>query len=148
MNLDRYDWNRTTLSALAKVGVLTILFQKKDYTNRKMICTLMPAVIRTKVNDPAENAIFNKGEYTPFRIFDLELDEWRSFIPSRIISAVWETLESDVILKKYPIIKTRPQKVLVEMEVPKGSLDYVTLEHIKKALLAVGYKITTIQTPR
>jgi hypothetical protein len=142
MILDKKEFKKDTFEKLAKVGVLTVTFYKADFTYRRMVCTLMPDILKDKPMDKGARYTYS----SPVRVFDLEKDAWRSFVPSKIETAQWDCLSASDIKIKYPVIKTRVHKIQLELEVPKGNLDYVTVEHIKKALTALQYKVNGVKT--
>lgn len=88
------DFSRKTLSALAKIGVLTVNFYSANGGNKYMICTLMPEVLNKYSN------IVEKSD-SALRVFDLDIHEWRSFIPSNVSDVVWEPMTAPEIETKF-----------------------------------------------
>lgn len=60
----------------------TITFTKKDGTERTMRCTRNPESIPT-AHQPKDSSSDKSTTAVP--VFDLEAEEWRSFIPENII---------------------------------------------------------------
>ena len=75
------------LSELLQTGEVTVTFTKKDDSVRVMRCTqfidLIPAEKRPKLQDPAATA--KAPHPTNMRVFDLTLNEWRSFNYTTVI---------------------------------------------------------------
>jgi hypothetical protein len=66
------QWMRDML----KLGEMTVVFTKKDGTDRSMLCTLVESQI------PVEKAPKNTGKAKSddaMAVFDIEKQEWRSF---------------------------------------------------------------------
>ena len=74
------DWDKFTvwLKGILKVSPVTVTFTKKDGTERVMKCTLeesqLPKVELKEDTQP------RKESTTSMRVFDLEKNEWRSFV--------------------------------------------------------------------
>lgn len=63
------------LNAIKKSDV-TVLFTKKDGTDREMLCTLAESLIPSDKRPKTENTKFSDEA---LRVFDLDKQEWRSF---------------------------------------------------------------------
>lgn len=74
------DWDKFTpwLKSMLHVGPVTVTFTKKDGTERVMKCTLEESQL-PKV-ELKENATPRKESTTSMRVFDLDKNEWRSFV--------------------------------------------------------------------
>jgi hypothetical protein len=73
-------WDSFTdfLKAGLSVATMTITFTKADGTERVMNCTLDPAVL-PPAEPLAEGKTPRKQSTTSMRVFDTDLNEWRSF---------------------------------------------------------------------
>jgi hypothetical protein len=77
--------NLDLLYEYLRTGQVTVTFTKKDGTERVMRCTQDPNQI------PNDGSILFTGSNHPeyndqCRVYDLDLGEWRSFKPSKLIS--------------------------------------------------------------
>jgi hypothetical protein len=68
------DALRTWLDGLLHEGVVTVTFEKKDGTTREMNCTLKDTPVVEKKTD-----IVRKPNNEVMSVFDVDLQEWRSF---------------------------------------------------------------------
>lgn len=72
----------------------TVRFTKKDGTERTMICTknmeFIPEEHHPKKKD--ENAPVRKKNDNLFVVFDLQKNEWRSFLKESIISVEYQSI--------------------------------------------------------
>lgn len=75
---DQWTEFRTWLVSHMKMGPVTVTFTKKDGTERVMNCTLQEDAL-PKV-ELKEGATPRKENTDTLRVFDLEKQEWRSFI--------------------------------------------------------------------
>lgn len=76
--------SKQLLDALVK-GPVTVLFEKADGTERQMLCTLNESVVPETKNSGRKT---NEEVRT---VFDLDLNQWRSFRYDRVISWVEAT---------------------------------------------------------
>ncbi len=74
------DWDKFTkwLKGMLHVSPATVTFTKKDGTERVMKCTLEESKL-PKV-ELKEDTKPKKESTTSLRVFDLEKNEWRSFV--------------------------------------------------------------------
>lgn len=77
------DWNEKErhefqmwLRSHLHFGPVTIVFKKKDGTEREMKCTLKPDLVKEYEKKTERNKTLNE-EVCP--VFDLDKQEWRSF---------------------------------------------------------------------
>ena len=72
---------RTWLIGHMKMGPVTVTFTKKDGTERVMNCTLQSELLPAElVKESTEPKKERKENTDALRVFDLEKQEWRSFI--------------------------------------------------------------------
>jgi hypothetical protein len=77
------------LKKLLHEHTLTVLFTKKDGTQRTMLCTLMPEYLPvTDKQEGDEMKKERKGNNTSLRVWDLEKKDWRAFRIDSIVSHV------------------------------------------------------------
>ena len=74
---DDWDGFSNWLDGILHINPVTVIFTKKDGTERVMRCTLQPELL-PKV-ELKENAKTRKESTTSMRVFDLDKNEWRSF---------------------------------------------------------------------
>lgn len=80
-------------------GVFNISFTKADKSIREMRCTRDPLLIPvdnnelTKVVEIKEGAKPRKANFTVLRVYDLSINEWRSFKLSSLISKELESVQ-------------------------------------------------------
>ena len=73
----------TEILELLRTKICELVFQKRDGTERHMICTLKPDLIpHVSVHKLHEER--EQKDYTP--VYDLEEQAWRAFKPSMLIS--------------------------------------------------------------
>lgn len=60
------------------IGSVKVTFTKKDGTVREMLCTRKPTII--PADKHPKGLIVESDEATTIRVFDMDKDEWRSFI--------------------------------------------------------------------
>jgi len=134
------DFNRETLRTLAKVGVLTVTFEKADYSTRLMVCTLHPDYL-DKVSGPAlvKPSTRHRDNNEPLRVFDLEAGEWRQFTATCVQKASWEAADADAIDRMYSTL-TREFKVRVEF--PKN--ETITPTDIRDAIIKAGIDVIEV----
>lgn len=75
--------NKELFIALLKEGLVKIVFEKKDGTDREMICTLKPSIISEYWISAESRMKFNESVLP---VFDLDAKGWRSFR--------WESLKT------------------------------------------------------
>lgn len=74
--------NLDLLYEYLSTGHVTVTFTKKDGTERVMRCTQNADLI-----PPSPSTVTEKREYEDqCRVYDLDIGEWRSFKPSKVIS--------------------------------------------------------------
>lgn len=78
------DWLIGVLRDDNKSTVVT--FKKKDGTTRKMKCTRNPSLIPEEHHPKTES----EESTNTIRVFDLEKQEWRSFIVENVMSIDYE----------------------------------------------------------
>jgi hypothetical protein len=66
----------------------TVTFTKKDGTSRVMRCTRNPELIPTEQQPSSEST--RKAPATSVSAFDLDKNEWRSFLPENITHLNYE----------------------------------------------------------
>lgn len=66
------------LRDLLHTSEVSIIFTKKDGTDRKMLCTLMENVIPND-KKPKESEKIRKVSNESLAVFDVEKQDWRSF---------------------------------------------------------------------
>jgi hypothetical protein len=73
------DWAKLDkwLRGVLQTETVTVTFTKKDGTERVMNCTTNPAIV-PKV-EVKEDAKPRKQSETSIRVFDTDINEWRSF---------------------------------------------------------------------
>lgn len=77
-------------------GVVTVVFTKKDGTQRTMRCTTNLALIpQDRHPKPIAETVLDAPDATTQRAFDLDLGEWRSFKHDSVISVSTLTNESE-----------------------------------------------------
>ena len=64
--------------------ICTVVFLKKDKTERTMMCTLMSSYI--KDNDLVPSGGGTQGPVDQVRVVDTEINQWRSFNLSTVLS--------------------------------------------------------------
>ena len=74
MNEEMQQWVRTML----RQGVLTVTFTKKDGSERILECTLTEDLIPADAV-PTGTGSTKKKNPDAIAVYDLEIDEWRSF---------------------------------------------------------------------
>lgn len=67
------------LKELLKTNTVTVLFTKRDGTQRKMICTLQESLLPVKLSEDAEASDTKIKNPDLLTVFDLEKNAWRSF---------------------------------------------------------------------
>jgi hypothetical protein len=102
MNIDARDC--ISLRALLKVGILTIEFTKADSSHRRMVCTLVPEFLDAKPHDWISWSRQVSNGF-PMPVFDLEENDWRSFVPNRLISVSWEPADRKTIQNCQKLLK-------------------------------------------
>lgn len=75
-------------SLLADGKPTTVTFTKKDGTSRVMRCTRNPALIPVESQPSSDSA--RKVPTTSVAAFDLDKQEWRSFLPENITHLNYE----------------------------------------------------------
>lgn len=70
------DWLRIAL----KSNTLSVTFTKKDGTERVMRCTLDPNLLPKKEIKEGQEITERKKSDTSIAVYDLDKNEWRSFI--------------------------------------------------------------------
>ena len=68
---------KTWIKSVLKIGATTVEFIKKDGTERKMLCTLDPELLRELVME--EKGKPRKASEEALSVYDLEANAWRSF---------------------------------------------------------------------
>lgn len=64
--------------------IMEVVFTKTDGTNRVMLCTQALELIPEDKHPSGEsNTVYDENQV---RVFDLEVNEWRSFLKDNIIS--------------------------------------------------------------
>lgn len=64
----------------AQRGIVTVHFVKKDGTNRKMVCTLLPEYIIDNRQLLQEGDAPKRAEHPDvLSVWDIEANDWRSF---------------------------------------------------------------------
>ena len=78
------DWNKLDkwLRNVLQTETVTVTFTKKDGTERIMNCTTNPSIV-PKV-EIKEGATPRKVSETTMRVFDTDINEWRSFTTKSI----------------------------------------------------------------
>jgi hypothetical protein len=79
------DW---LVNLLADAKPTTVTFTKKDGTARVMRCTRNPELIPTEQHPSTEST--RKASTTSVTAFDLDKNEWRSFLPENITHINYE----------------------------------------------------------
>jgi hypothetical protein len=77
------DWHkfRTWLIGMLKVGPVTVTFNKKDGSERIMLCTLEPdALPPMPIKESTETAKPKKENLEVISVYDLNAKGWRSFV--------------------------------------------------------------------
>jgi hypothetical protein len=73
--MQSFEARQLILKAIKNSDV-TVLFTKKDGTDREMLCTLAESLIPSDKRPKTENTKFSDDA---LRVFDLDKKEWRSF---------------------------------------------------------------------
>jgi len=76
------EFDRAELAKYLSIGELFVTFTKKDGSERVMRCTIDTHLIPTD-KQPTSNTQSDKTS-DQFRVFDTELQEWRSFLISNV----------------------------------------------------------------
>jgi len=82
-----YQYLKEDLKKLLHENTLSVLFTKKDGTQRAMLCTLMAEhlpVVDKQEGDEVKKE--RKESDTSIRVWDLEKKDWRSFRIDSIVS--------------------------------------------------------------
>lgn len=69
------DW----LKALLRENAVTIVFTKKDGTDRELLCTLSEDKIPQEFAPKSENSLDRARSEDALAVYDLEKGDWRSF---------------------------------------------------------------------
>lgn len=76
------EYNLERLADELHHHVLCVKFVKADGTERTMRCTLVPSLLPSI---PSEESVSDAVEHDrAVVVWDLELEDWRSFVPSRV----------------------------------------------------------------
>jgi hypothetical protein len=78
------EWNTLDkwLRTILQTETVAVTFTKKDGTTRVMNCTLNPDIVpKTEIKEDAKP---RKQSETSIRVFDIDKQEWRSFIVKSI----------------------------------------------------------------
>lgn len=70
----KYDMRQAALN-----GVITVHFVKRDGTDRRMVCTLLPEYITDDRQLLQENTITRAENPNTLSVWDIEANGWRSF---------------------------------------------------------------------
>jgi hypothetical protein len=74
------------LREFLKNGMVFVEFVKADGSLREMTCTTCESLIPKQKLDEIKGERILKKDADLMRVFDLELEDWRSFKPSRVRS--------------------------------------------------------------
>jgi hypothetical protein len=77
------DWKklRTWLIGMLKVGPVTVTFNKKDGSERVMLCTLQPEVLPPiPIKESTETTKPKKENLDVISVYDVNAQGWRSFV--------------------------------------------------------------------
>ena len=91
-NTKTADWTETEwdafttwLKGMLHSDKVEVTFTKADGSERVMNCTLLPELLpKVEKKELAENAKPRKENTTSMRVFDLDLQEWRSFTIKKV----------------------------------------------------------------
>lgn len=72
------SWRNEYLKDILRLGPVTVVFTKKDGTERRMTCTLSPSLLPEKSLDE-ENNPTRKSNSEVLAVWDLDKNDWRSF---------------------------------------------------------------------
>ena len=87
---------KETLRKLMKYAIHTISFEKQDGSIRKMVCTTNLDCIPVEHHPRGSVNKLDSGDV--MRVYDLELEEWRSFRYSSILGWSVRMIQSDDIV--------------------------------------------------
>lgn len=74
---------RNWLQVMLKENIVTVVFTKKDGTERTMKCTLRPDLLpETQIN---EDRATRKENMNVLSVYDLENEGWRSFLVENVM---------------------------------------------------------------
>lgn len=81
MTMKNDKFTRDYLAGILREGKVTVDFTKVDGTKRVMNCTMADALIPADLQPKAPNpdAPVRKVSTETLRVFDLDIQEWRSF---------------------------------------------------------------------
>lgn len=86
-NTNTIEELKQDLAKLLKESIVSILFKKKDGTERNLLCTLkpdlLPSVEQKETDEPKKE---KKKSDTNLAVWDLEKNAWRSFRLDSVIS--------------------------------------------------------------
>jgi len=86
------DWSemRDWLKGLLPKNKITVVFTKKDGTERTMLCTTNPELIPQQLEESTEPKRQKKENLNTIAVYDLEKNSWRSFTLKSIKSVAFE----------------------------------------------------------
>lgn len=78
-------WNKYELKETLRDGVFTVVFEKVDGTERRMECTLNPALMPAQLlTEQQESAKIRNENDDILAVWDTEAKGWRSFHVSKV----------------------------------------------------------------
>jgi hypothetical protein len=86
------DWAemRDWLKGLLAKNKVTVVFTKKDGTDRTMVCTTKPELVPQIVEESSEPKRQKKENLDTLAVYDLEKNGWRSFTIKSLKSVAFE----------------------------------------------------------
>jgi len=88
-NKEELDALKNWLNGMLKIEKVTVTFTKQDGSERVMKCTANPIYFNNKVDE-----VVNRNEDV-CTVYDLEVDEWRSFRYESIKRIEFSTLSDE-----------------------------------------------------